>query len=91
MAHVKFTRHLKRFFPTLTDNVTIEGETIASIVANLDVAFPGLAAYIIDERGTLRKHVNIFIGQEMIHDREKLQDSVQPNDQIFIFQALSGG
>ncbi len=91
MVTVKFTRHLNRFFPTLTNSVTVEGETIAAVVAGLDAAYPGLAAYIVDEHGNLRKHVNIFIGGEMIHDRQKLQDPVQPDDQIFIFQALSGG
>lgn len=34
--------------------------------------YPGLADYIVDERGTLRKHVNIFIDGTMITDRHTL-------------------
>ncbi len=90
MPHVKFTNHLQRFFPDL-HSTTVSGNTIADIVAALDQQYPGLAAYIIDERGALRKHVNIFIGDEMILDRKSLQDVVTDDDQIFIFQALSGG
>lgn len=91
MARVKFTRHLVRFFPNLTDNTAVSGQTVAEIIAALDEKHPGLAAYIVNERGALRRHVNIFIGQDLIRDREQLQDTVAENDKVYIFQALSGG
>jgi sulfur-carrier protein len=91
MAQVKFTRHLFRYFPDLQNNIEIEGNTVADIITNLDNQHPGLAAYVVDERGVLRKHVNIFLGDDLIHDRQTLSDPVQENDQIYIFQALSGG
>ncbi len=91
MAQVKFTRHLFRYFPTLENGREVEGTTVADILANLDTHFPGLAAYVVDEHGVLRKHVNIFIGDDLIHDRQTLSDPVQEADQVYIFQALSGG
>lgn len=93
MANVRYTRHLTRFFPDLANHsqLQVPGETVAEVVANLDQNYPGLAAYIVDERGALRKHVNIFIDQELIHDRTTLQDPVAADDSLFIFQALSGG
>lgn len=91
MPHVRFTRHLVRYFPTLGDNVEVEGQTVAEVIDALDRQFPGLASYIVDEQGSLRRHVNIFLDQELIHDRQHLQDQVRENDQIYIFQALSGG
>jgi sulfur-carrier protein len=90
MPHVKFTKNLQRFFPTLKDGV-VEGETVAQVVVALDQRYPGLAGYIVDERGTLRKHVNIFVGDTMVEDRQSLQDAVNENSKIFVFQALSGG
>jgi sulfur-carrier protein len=91
MPRVRFTSHLQKFFPTLKQDIQIDGHTVAEIVAALDQRFPGLAAYIVDERGALRKHVNIFIGDEMISDRLRLQDQVSSEQPIFIMQALSGG
>lgn len=91
MAQVKFTRHLFRYFPDLQNNIEIDGKTVADIITNLDTQHPGLAAYVINERGILRKHVNIFLGDNLIHDRQTLSDPVQENDTIYIFQALSGG
>lgn len=90
MARVKFTPNLKRFFPDLAPT-EIEGTTVAEIIQGVDAHWQGLADYIIDERGRLRKHVNIFIGDELIHDKEMLSDAVTPETQIYIMQALSGG
>lgn len=91
MARVKFTRHLVRFFPSLGSSVIVRGETVAEIVAGLDEQYPGLAAYIVDDQGAVRRHVNIFIGQELIRDRQHLQDPVNEDDLVYIFQSLSGG
>lgn len=91
MAQIRFTRHLVRYFPTLENVVTAAGATVAEVIADLDKQYPGLADYIVDEHGALRKHVNIFLDQELIHDRQTLQDNVAKDDQIYIFQALSGG
>ena len=90
MVQVKFTSHLYRFFPGLTE-LNVEGQTIAEIVASLDEHYHGLADYVVDETGALRKHVNIFIGEDLIDDRKHLQDAVKPGDRVFIMQALSGG
>lgn len=90
MAHVKFTPNLKRFFPDLAP-IEIEGATVADIVQAVDMRWEGLAHYIIDEQGKLRKHVNIFLGDELIHDKDTLSDPVDTETKIFIMQALSGG
>ena len=37
------------------------------------------------------RHVNIFVRQEPIYDREELSDKVGEADEVFIVQALSGG
>ncbi|VAW30772.1 hypothetical protein MNBD_CHLOROFLEXI01-530 [hydrothermal vent metagenome] len=91
MAQLKFTRHLVRFFPNLENPTAVSGTTIAELIKNIDDKHPGLAAYIIDERGMLRKHVNIFLRGDLIQDRQTLQDTVEVNDEVYIFQALSGG
>lgn len=93
MATVKFTRHLIRFFPQLEGaaSAEAEGETVAQIITDLNLRFPGLAEYIVDERGRLRKHVNIFLNEALIVDRDTLSDPVQSGDKLYIFQALSGG
>jgi sulfur-carrier protein len=90
MPHVSFTRHLLRFFPTLTE-VDVPGATVRHVIDELERRYPGLAAFIIDETGRLRRHVNIFVHDEPIADRDQLSDRLSPDDRVFILQALSGG
>jgi hypothetical protein len=68
MPYLKFTGHLRRFFPDLSEGM-VDGRTVAEVIGVLDERYPGLAAYIIDEQGALRKHVNIFVNDELIQDR----------------------
>ena len=90
MPHVTFTRHLNRFFPTLAEG-EVPGATVREVVAELERRHPGLASYIVDETGRLRRHVNIFVGDEPIRDRDSLGDALRREDKVFIAQALSGG
>jgi sulfur-carrier protein len=90
MAQVSFTRHLQRFFPTLVEG-QVPGATVREVIDELERRYPGFAAYIVDETGRLRRHVNVFVGDEPIWDRERLGDALKPDDTMFIAQALSGG
>ncbi|MEP2023771.1 MAG: MoaD/ThiS family protein [Reichenbachiella sp.] len=90
MPIIKFTANLKRFYPDLSE-VEISSLDLNEILNELECKYKGLKDYVVDEQGQLRKHVNIFIGEELIRDRVSLSDSVKPNDEIYIMQALSGG
>jgi hypothetical protein len=90
MAHVAFTRHLQRFFPDLVEG-EVPGTTVREVIDALERRHRGFASYIIDETGRLRRHVNIFVGEEPIYDRERLGDELAPDAKVFILQALSGG
>ena len=90
MPTVKFTKALKRFFPQLRDTPA-NGKTLPDVLREIEVAYPGMCTYVLDEQGSLRKHVNIFIDGAIINDRTKLTDSFSENSEIYIIQALSGG
>ena len=49
-----------------------DGRTVADIVAALEQLAPGIAFYICDELGRLRRHVNIFVDQDRVTDRARL-------------------
>jgi molybdopterin converting factor small subunit len=90
MPTIKFTYALKRFFPKLKDT-SARGKTLAEIFKEIETNYPGLQSYVLDERGSLRRHVNIFIDGKMINDRNKLTDAFCAGSEIYIMQALSGG
>lgn len=90
MPRVRFTTHLKRYFPDLSET-DVDARTVSEVIAAIDQQHPGLASYLVDERGALRTHVNLFVGGKMIEDRRTLRDEVNPSDEVFVAQALSGG
>jgi hypothetical protein len=92
MVKVTLTRHLRELLPALEGTeLEVEASNVAQVVEAVERVVPGFAFYVCDERGRLRPHVNIFIGEERIADRVRLSDPVEPNAQVFILQALSGG
>lgn len=90
MPTVRFTSNLKRFYPELTP-MDIQSDTVADILNKINDSHKGLKDYIVDETGALRKHVHIFIGDEMVKDRTHLLDKLAESDEVYIMQALSGG
>jgi hypothetical protein len=92
MATVELTRHLYAFFPALAGrDLDVSGDTVADVVRGMEAIAPGFAFYVCDERGRLRQHVNIFVGDQPVADRGALSDPVQPASRVLILQALSGG
>jgi molybdopterin converting factor small subunit len=91
MPRVQFTSHLRRFFPDLGQDEEIEATSVAELVVALNDRYPGFADYVVDERGALRQHVNIFVGENLVRDRTRLSDPLDSRSEVFILQALSGG
>ncbi|MEQ9607614.1 MAG: MoaD/ThiS family protein [Kiloniellaceae bacterium] len=89
MPHVTFTANLQRHLdvPSLEVGGTNVGEVLEAVFAQK----PLLRSYIVDDQGRLRRHVNVFVNAQMIADRGGLGDAVRPDDEVFVFQALSGG
>ena len=90
MAKLKFTSALKRFFPAL-EETSIQAQSVKEALDLLEVQHPGISGYLLEDDGSLRKHVNIFLKNEMITDRTTLSDKVTEQDEILVYQALSGG
>ena len=84
MPTVIFTAHLKRVAP---GRVNVEGATVRAALENVFAGYAGLDGYILDDQKRLRRHVALFVNG----DRARLDDPVEPNAEIAVMQALSGG
>jgi len=89
MPTVLFTSALQRFLPVPSAQVT--GATIAEALAAVLASEPRLRGYVLDDQGALRRHVAIYVNGRPISDRARLTDAVAQDDEIYVFQALSGG
>lgn len=89
MARVSFTNNLQRHLDC--PSVTVRGESVRAILDATFAQNPKLRSYILDDQGALRQHVNIFVNNTAVRDRDRLTDPVGQTDEIFVMQALSGG
>ncbi|MDI1308841.1 MAG: MoaD/ThiS family protein [Methylotenera sp.] len=92
MPHVEMTQHLYRFFPQLKNTtLTVPAGSVKEALLAINEIAPGFTDYVLDERGALRRHVNISINDNIVIDKLKLSDLIPNDGTVYIFQSLSGG
>ena len=71
--------------------VSAAGANVGELIANLDLAFPGLRERICDEPGAVRRFVNIFVSDEDIRFLQELATPLKDTDEVSIVPAIAGG
>lgn len=84
-----FTKNLQRH--VACPPTSAPGDTVREVLDHIFADNSRLRGYVVDERGSLRKHMTIFVDGDLITDRRSLSDAVSPNSEIYVMQALSGG
>ena len=65
----------------------LAGATVGEVLRALESAHPGTRGWILDERGLIREHVNVFVNRD--HGRE--DTVVGASDRLHVIPAISGG
>jgi molybdopterin converting factor small subunit len=74
-----------------TLSVTEPCETVADALAAIAARWPALTDRVLTEQGELRRHVNVFVGEESIKFIDGLNTAVTDGTTITIVPAVSGG
>jgi len=89
VARVAFTTNLQRHVACPTQEVS--GSTVRAVLDAVFATNPRLRSYVLDDQNRLRRHVHIYVNESRIADSVGLTDPVRDSDEIFVFQALTGG
>jgi molybdopterin synthase sulfur carrier subunit len=89
MPRVSFTAALQRFLPA--PSAQVDGATVGEALAVVFASSAKLRGYVLDDQGALRRHVAVYVNGRPLSDRVRLSDPVGARDEIFVFQALTGG
>ena len=73
------------------DIVQASGATIQEIIDGLEKEYPGLKERICDERGELRRFVNVYLNDEDIRFAQGKSTPVKDGDEISVIPAIAGG
>jgi hypothetical protein len=89
MVQVHFTNHLRHVAPM--GGATAAGATIGAVIEDVCARHPGLRTYLLDDQGRLRLHIAVFLDGAHVRGPDVLNRAVQPESELYILQALSGG
>lgn len=90
MATVRIPASLRTFTQN-QDEVQSPGATVGEVIQNLDAKYPGLRSRILDEKGALRRYVNLFHNEEDIRFLQELATPVKDGDRLAVVPAIAGG
>jgi sulfur-carrier protein len=65
----------------------LEGATVVEVMRELERSQPALGGWILDERGRIRRHINVFVNGE----QQAEEGAVDTGDRIDVLPAISGG
>jgi sulfur-carrier protein len=71
--------------------LTATGETLREVIADIDRRHPGFASRVLDEAGTLRTYVNVYIGDEDARNRGGSGAAVPDGSEVMVIPAMAGG
>jgi len=65
----------------------LDGATVLDLLRGLERAHPPVEGWILDERGRIRRHINVFVNGD--YGRE--ETAVGADDRVDVLPAISGG
>ncbi|MEZ4532307.1 MAG: ubiquitin-like small modifier protein 1 [Thermomicrobiales bacterium] len=71
--------------------VTASGATIADLIDNLDIAYPGIRDRIVENDGEIRRFVNVFVNGNNVRKLDGAQTAIKDGDEVGIVPAMAGG
>ena len=71
--------------------VEVNGSTIAEAIAELQTRYPGIQERLMDEKGEVRRFVNVYVNEEDIRFLKNQQTPLKDGDEISIIPAIAGG
>jgi len=65
----------------------LEGATVVELLRALEGRHANLSGWILDERGTIRRHINVFVNGE----RGREDTEIGSGDRVEVLPAITGG
>jgi molybdopterin synthase sulfur carrier subunit len=78
----------------LTNNeelVEVKATTIGDAINELQTRYPGIKERLVDDSGTVRRFVNVYVNEEDIRFLQNQQTQLKDGDEISIIPAIAGG
>jgi len=78
----------------LTNNeeiVEVTAGTIGEVIVELQARYPGIKERLVDDKGEVRRFVNVYVNEEDIRFLQNQQTPLKDGDEVSIIPAIAGG
>lgn len=78
----------------LTNNeelVEVTASNIGEAITELQTRYPGIQERLLDETGTVRRFVNVYVNEEDIRFLQNKETPLKDGDEVSIIPAIAGG
>ena len=78
----------------LTNNeetVEVNAKSVGEAITELQARFPGIQERLVDEKGDVRRFVNVYVNQEDIRFLKNRETPLKDGDEVSIIPAIAGG
>jgi len=72
------------------DEVVLEASDLNAMLRALESSFPGIRERVVDEAGTRRPYVNVFVNEELVMTPLG-EVALMPGDVVNILPSVAGG
>ena len=72
-------------------SVEASGATLADVVNDLEARHAGIKARLVEDDGSLRRFVNIYLNDEDVRFLDGINSPVSDGDNVTILPAVAGG
>jgi molybdopterin synthase sulfur carrier subunit len=71
--------------------ISVNGSTVTEVLENLEKDHPGFHERLYDERGEIRRFVNIYVAGEDIRFLKGVDTPLKEGEEVSIVPAVAGG
>jgi molybdopterin synthase sulfur carrier subunit len=65
--------------------------TLQELLRRMDTAYPGLLRHLTESDGSIRQHINVFLGERLARGAEGALMQLRDGEEVWVIRAISGG
>ena len=89
MPRIEFTAQLQKHVDCPA--VDVDAASLRTALEEVFASNPQLRGYVLTDQNSIRKHVAIFVDNQLLQDRDNWDVPLRTDSQVYVMQALSGG
>jgi sulfur-carrier protein len=90
MPSVRFPNVMKYYVNNQAEFI-VPASSVQELVNRVVEEYPSVKFHLVDSKGQLRKHFNVFVNNVHIRDLQGMQTQLKEDDKVILMASAAGG